>query len=129
MVEAERPYYAFIKETVTYYDLEALIAEDDSHLLVVESEGKIIGSGYAQIRDSGTSYTYETLCYLGFIYLEPGHRGKAIGQTMLELLKDWGIAKGLAHFHLDVYADNESAIRAYEKAGFKKLTVKMELIV
>jgi len=34
----------------------------------------------------------------------------------------------MQHYHLNVYSENESAIRAYEKGGFKKVSVLMELI-
>ncbi len=130
IVDSERPYDAFIKEeNATYYDLGSLISEPDSYLVVVESERKIIGSGYAQIRPSKSCHIHDKHCYLGFIYLEPEYRGKAIGSAILDALKDWGLNQGLRNFHLDVYAENVSAIRAYEKAGFNKVSVKMELVV
>jgi len=53
----------------------------------------------------------------GFIYLEPFHRGKAVGKVIIEALKEWGKAKGMKHFQLNVYSENESAIHACEKAG------------
>ena len=130
IVDSERPYDAFIKEdNVTYYDLKNLISEPGSYLVVVESEREIIGTGYAQIRSSKSCHLHDKHCYLGFIYLEPEHRGKAIGSAILDALKDWGVKQGLRNFHLDVYAENVSAIRAYEKAGFNKISVKMELVV
>jgi len=129
LIEAERPYDLSIKdENVSYYDLEDLVSNPDSHLIVAEVASEIAGSGYAQIRTSNSFHIHDKHCYLGFIYLEQEHRGKAIGQSIVNLLKEWGKCKGLHHFHLDVYAENSSAIRAYEKGGFKPLSVKMELI-
>lgn len=130
IIESERPYDRFLKnKDVTYYDIPELITDPDSHLLVVESEKRIIGSGYAQIRPSRSIHRYDSYCYLGFIYLEPEHRGKAIGRTIIEKLKDWGLHKGISHFQLNVYAENKAAIRAYEKAGYNKVSVLMELVV
>ena len=130
IVDSERPYDAFLKDDgVTYYDLENLISDPNSYLLVVESECEVIGSGYAQIRNSRLCHVHDKHCCLGFIYLEPEHRGKAIGKSILDSLKDWGERQGLLHFHLDVYAENVSAIKSYEKSGFKKVSVKMELVV
>jgi len=112
IIDSERPYDPFIRnEDVTY------------------SDGEVVGSGYAQIRPSKSCHNHERHCYLGFIYLEPEQRGKALGRGIIETLKEWGISQGTQHFHLDVYSENESAIRAYEKAGFKKVSVKMELVV
>lgn len=130
IVDAERPYDPYIKEkNVSYYDIPALITGSDSHLLVVEIDGEIVGSGYAQIRASKACFTHDHHCYLGFIYLSPAHRGKALGKKIIDALKEWGIGRGAQHIHLNVYTDNESAIRAYEKAGFKKVSVLMELVV
>lgn len=130
IVEFERPFDAFLKDDdVTYYDLENLISDPNAYLLVVESEREIIGSGYAQIKSSKLCHVHDKHCYLRFIYLEPEHRGKAIGKSIMDSLKDWGIGRGLRHFHLDVYAENASAIKAYEKIGFNKVSVKMELVV
>ena len=109
--------------------MPTLISAADSYLVVVESNNEIIGSGYAQIRLSRTCHTHDNHCYLGFIYLEPDYRGKALGRDILNALKEWGKNQGMNHFQLDVYADNASAIRAYEKAGFNKVSVKMELVV
>jgi RimJ/RimL family protein N-acetyltransferase len=35
--------------------------------------------------------------------------------------------QGVTDFYLDVYADNPSAIRAYEKLGFKPNLVEMKM--
>jgi len=130
IIDSERPYYPYLrKNDVTYYDLPCLISAEQSTVLVMESEGKIAGSGYADIRASKSCYEYQQICYLGFIYLEPELRGKSLGMALLDALKDWGIKRGLNHFQLEVYSENESAIRAYERFGFSPLSMKMELIV
>ena len=130
IIESERPYDFFLKkDDVSYYDIPKLISSSDSSVVVLESESENIGSGYAQIRQSKSCHTHENHCYLGFIYLEPTHRGKALGTKIIDTLKEWGIKKGMQHFHLNVYSENKSAIRAYEKAGFNKVSVLMELVV
>lgn len=130
IIDAERPYDAFIKaENTTYYDLTSLICDAQSYLVVVESGTQIVGSGYAQIRRSKPCHVHDRHCYLGFIYLEPEQRGKALGRVIIDALKEWGVSQGVQHFHLEVYAQNESAVRAYEKAGFNPVSVKMELVV
>jgi ribosomal protein S18 acetylase RimI-like enzyme len=42
-------------------------------------------------------------------------------------LTGWAKAKGILEIRLDVYSDNDSAIRAYEKAGFSKLLTEMRV--
>lgn len=130
IIAAERPYYQFLrKENVTYYNFPELIADSDSYLIVVEFENRIVGSGYAQQRSSRPCFEHNNHCYLGFIYLERELRGKGLGARVIEELKEWGLSRGLSHFQLNVYAENKSAIRAYEKAGFSKVTALMELVV
>lgn len=130
IVDSERPYDNYLKEEgVVYYDIPALIANSDSCLVVVEVSGEIAGCGYAQIRQSRPCHTHDYHCYLGFIYLEPKYRGKAMGRQIIDALKDWGISKGKKHFKLNVYAENAGAIRAYKKSGFNEVTVLMELVV
>jgi len=59
------------------------------------------------------------------MYVIPEFRGKGVNKLILEGLKDWVRSKGITELRLDVYFGNESAIRAYEKAGFSKLMIHM----
>ena len=53
VIEAERPLNPSIKKQDTsYYDIEMLINSDKSQLIVVEDNGTIVATGYAQIRES-----------------------------------------------------------------------------
>ena len=130
IIDSERPYDSHIKETdVSYYDLPELISGLDSCVVVLESSERIIGCGYAQIRNAKSCHRHDKHCYLGFLYLESEYRGKALVQKIVSALKEWGVKKGMKHFQLGVYSDNKGAIRAYEKAGFKQVSLVMELVV
>ena len=129
IIDSERPYDPFLKEDdVSYYDIPTLISDENSHMIVMQSDGEIVGCGYAQIRQSRSCHTHEKHCYLGFIYLDSEFRGKALGRQLIKSLKEWGMSKKMRHFHLNVYSANDAAIRAYEKAGFNKVSVMMELV-
>ena len=130
IIESERPYDPFIKEKdVSYYDIPKLLSDSESIVMLMESNDGIVGCGYAQIRESKIYVTHDKHCYLGFIYLQAQYRGQALGQRILDALKEWGVDRGVRHIQLGVYSDNIGAIRAYEKAGFKKVSVMMELVV
>jgi len=45
------------------------------------------------------------------------------------LLTQWSRDKGAEALYLDVYSQNSSAIRAYEKVGFAPCLVEMKLIL
>jgi len=128
LIESERPFDSALKaRDAIYYDLEFLISDPDSYLMVVEAHNKIVGSTSGQLRQSKDCHEHERHCYLGFIYVDPGFRGRGIASDLIEALKAWSVSHGVKQFFLEVYTKNESAIRAYEKAGFSGLSVKMEL--
>ncbi|MCJ8315074.1 MAG: GNAT family N-acetyltransferase, partial [Saccharospirillaceae bacterium] len=69
VIEAERPFNSAIKsEQTMYYDVEQLIVNDDTYMLVVQLKDSIIATGYAQIRESKVSLIHETHAYLGFMF-------------------------------------------------------------
>jgi len=130
VVEAERPFNEVIKpQNAHYYDIEQLITDEDSYLLVIEASNEIIATGYIQIRESKPSLTHDKHGYLGFMYVDPNHRGKGLNQTLIEQLISWSKNKGVTVFYLDVYAQNSAAIRAYEKVGFVPSLMEMRLNV
>jgi putative acetyltransferase len=50
--------------------------------------------------------------------LLPAYRGQGIGKRLLQACLDKAAHKGITRISLEVRADNEPAIRLYEKAGF-----------
>ena len=130
VIEAERPFNSSIKTGKTnYYDIEGLILDNDSHLIVAEDVGQIIATGYAQIRQSKESLNHTTHSYLGYMYVSPDFRRRGINQALMEQLISWSKIKGVQAVYLDVYSDNTSAIKAYEKAGFEPSLLEMKLIL
>jgi len=129
VLEAERPFNSSIKPLdASYYDLKAMIDDEKTLLLVAENDNEIIGSGYAQIRPSKTSsLIHQVHSYLGFMYVDPEYRGLGINKMIIDKLIEWTKGKGIYDVYLDVYDDNEAAVRAYEKVGFTKSLVEMKL--
>ncbi|MEH6519128.1 MAG: GNAT family N-acetyltransferase [Halioglobus sp.] len=128
VIEAERPFNAAIKPGKTfYYDLNHLLSSEDSYLIVVESEESIVGTGYAQIRKSKAAFRHQIHSYLGFMFVSPDYRGQGINQKLIDRLITWSKRKGAEDFYLDVYAENEAAIRAYKKVGFSSCMIEMKL--
>lgn len=128
VIEAERPYNATIKpQGAVYYDLNYLLIDDESHVVVAEVNGQIIGTGYAQIRESKKSLKHNKHSYLGFMYVDQEYRGLGINKLIMESLINWSKKQGVLDFYLDVYDGNDAAIRAYEKVGFSKSLVEMKI--
>lgn len=128
VISAERPFDPTIKEGKTsYYDLLELMGNTNALVLVACDEDAIVATGYALEKAARHYLDHETYAYLGFMYTQPRYRGRGINGQLIQKLQEWAIAQGLAEVRLTVYDENEAALRAYEKVGFKKHMVEMRL--
>ena len=118
LIAYERPFAPNLKKgKISYYDLSAYIKAEDIRVVVAEIAGELVGSGYALIKENKAYKAPQYYVYLGFMYVIPEYRGQGINGQIMNDLINWGKAQGYTEFQLDVYAENESAIKAYAKAG------------
>lgn len=128
IITAERPYDPTLKEgKIHYYDIEKMILANDIQVLVAEIDTVIVGSGYARIADAKPYLNHKNYAYLGFMFTDANYRGIGVNSKIIEGLRDWCGAQNIDELRLDVYNDNPSAIRAYEKVGFKKHLINMRI--
>ena len=128
VILAERPFDSDIKpDPVHYYDIEELINATHIELIVAEMDGEVIGCGYARIEQSKHFLKHSLYAYLGFMYVDPTHRGKGVNKEIIEALKQWAVSQSIVELRLDVYEGNLPAIQAYEKAGFSKQLINMRM--
>jgi len=126
VISAERPFDPTLKPHPTnYYDIEKMISAANVELVVAEFEGKLVGSGYARIEDAKPYLRHSQHAYLGFMYVVPEQRGKGINKMIMDVLAAWSVSQGMTELRLDVYHQNDSAIKAYEKIGFIKYMIAM----
>ena len=130
IITAERPFDPTLKpEKINYYDIEKMISAPDIEVLVAEIGSELVGSGYARIETAKPYLNHLNYAYLGFMYTDANHRGKGINAKIIEGLKNWCNLQDVFEIRLDVYNDNASAIKAYEKSGFKKHLINMRMIL
>lgn len=129
VVTAERPFNStLIDGEIHYYDLKSLIQSPEATLIVAEENNEIIASGYALIKKAEKNYyRFKEYAYLGFMYVKPEYRGKGINKVITDELIAWAKSRGINEVRLEVYTQNESAIKAYEKAGFEPHILLMRL--
>ena len=126
VIAAERPFALNLKaHDIHYYDIEALINDDDSALIVIEQEGELLACGYAKFQLAKPHIQPNKYAYLGFMYVVPEQRGKQLIDEVFKELMAWAADRGITAFELDVFSANESAIRAYKRLGFKPNLVQM----
>ncbi|MEC7265130.1 MAG: GNAT family N-acetyltransferase [Bacteroidota bacterium] len=128
IVKAERPFDVTIRQgKVNYYDLEKMVQDPNACVIVAETDGKIVSSGYAIPKPARHYLDHEFYAYLGFMYTDEEYRGRGINAQVVEALKNWSEEQGFKEIRLTVYNDNVGAIKAYEKVGFKKHIIEMRL--
>ena len=126
LIKTERPFDPTVKpDPVNYYDLKAMLTDPQIEMVVGEVNNKVIASGYARIDKAKPYLKHSHHAYLGFMYVLPEYRGQGINKKIMEVLKDWAASQNIREFRLEVYCDNASAIKAYEKFGFSKYFLEM----
>ncbi len=110
---------------VSYYDLAGMIDAPLIELLVAEIDQEVIGSGYARLEESKVYLKHRRHAYFGFMYVVPNRRGTGVNQQLMAALTRWVVAQDVHELRLDVYHDNQAAVRAYEKAGFHRHLTEM----
>lgn len=128
IIKAERPFDPTIRpDPVSYYSLKELIQSDDAFVAVVLVNDEIVASGSARVKKARHYLDHEDYAYLGFMYTKPEYRGFGLNKKIMEALLDWASENKLFEVRLTVYQDNLSAMKAYEKSGFKSHINEMRL--
>jgi ribosomal protein S18 acetylase RimI-like enzyme len=128
VIATERPFDPTLgPDPLHYYDLHELITASHIQLLVAEYDQQVIGSGYARIETAKHYNRHPQHAYLGFMYVEPAHRGKGVNNMIIAALTEWARSRNIVELRLDVYYHNGSAIKAYEKVGFTRHKLAMRM--
>lgn len=128
IITAERPFDDTLKPgEIHYYDLAELIKRTDAEVLVAVAGEEIVGSGYAKVTPSTGYREHDVHAYLGFMFVKPAFRGQGVNQLVLDGLLDWARSRNIFEIQLEVYPDNEAAVRAYTKAGFAPHLLRMRM--
>lgn len=126
IIQTERPFDpTLLPGEFHYYDLGARILDAEAAVVVAVKDSKVIAGGSAIIKEGNSYNIFGRYSFLGFMFVEPEYRGLGINRLIIDELVKWSREKGLQEIRLHVYSENENAIRAYEKVGFKRLLVEM----
>ena len=126
IIVTERPFDPTLKPGhINYYDLKAKILEKTSEVIVGMSGDEVISSGYASIKTPEPYLDFDRYAYMGFMYVRAEYRGKGVIRRLIVKLEEWALSQNINEVRLEVYDDNAAALRAYEKAGFKRHMVEM----
>lgn len=98
------------------YELVSLYASDRDTCLVAELEGKIVGFVLGTLLEKrrGT-WVYGYVQWLG---VDPDQGRRGIGASLIEEIRERFIDDGARMLLVDTEADNEPALRLFDKMGF-----------
>jgi len=93
-----------------------LKANEDANLFFAEHEHRLIGmTGIMRGDSPKTKHSAEILA----VYVRPAWRGLHIAEAMIEACIEWAKSKEVNIVKLGVVIPNPSAVRCYQRCGFK----------
>lgn len=129
IIKTERAFDTTLKEgKIHYYDISKMLDNENALVLVAETNGEIVASGFAEILDSESFNKFHQYSSFRFMYVKEEHRNRGLNKMILDGLIEWSDSKGIKEIKLNVYDENIPALNAYLKAGFKKTMVEMHLL-
>lgn len=91
-------------------DFKELIESNDSHYLVIEADGRVIGTA---------GYTFNGFeGYINNVVIDEAFRGKGLSKLLMEALLKEGRERNINEYTLEVRVSNTPAVRLYESLGF-----------
>lgn len=128
LIAYERPLTPTIKEgKISYYNIKGYIDNPSICVLVATVDNTVIASGYSLVKQAADYKKAAQFAYLGFMYTVPEFRGKGINQLIINKLMQWAADRKLTEIQLEVFAENNSAIKAYNKVGFQSDLIMMRM--
>ena len=112
----------------TEKELEALLSDENSPIFIAESEDRVLGYCFCQIRDyrGSTVLTDRKEIYIDDLCVEEALRGQGIAKALYGHVTGWAKEIGCAYVTLNVWQGNDNALGFYEKMGMTRRSTTME---
>jgi GNAT superfamily N-acetyltransferase len=109
------PLFMPVKEQNSVKELTQWLNQKNHHLWIAYSGDQIIG--YMRIEPTGESYitSYKDIMNITGAYVDPVHRGKGIGETLLNSIQKWLAKNNYSLCGVDYESFNISGSRFWEK--------------
>lgn len=122
------------REDAQKYDecaLVTLLQDKNRPILVAENSDGVLGYAFCVIQNTrGDSVLQDRLTvYIDDLCVEENCRGTGVGKALYEAVLDYAKGLGAYNVTLNVWAENKSALKFYEKMGLKPQKYGMETIL
>lgn len=98
--------------------LELLLEQENSHILVAEINGRVVGMATGQLLVSTAEGNLTLL--VEDVVVVSSHQGHGIGSTLLQAIGDWGRSFGAVRMQLLADLENTQALKFYKKEKWRK---------
>lgn len=113
-------------QSVKYWEEMLTMDDAESAIFLAEHEHHLIAmTGVARGRSPKTRHTAD----VWGVYVQPEWRGLHIAETLIRSCIEWATVRGVIVAKLGVAAVNKSAIRCYERCGFRKYATEARALL
>ena len=111
-------------------ELEALLHDDNKPIFVFD-DGEVLGYAFCQITEVKDDQLFEDIktLYIDDICVDEKARGKHVGKTLYEYVRNYAQSIGCNNITLNVWEGNEPALRFYQNMGMQVQKTTMEVIL
>ena len=111
--------------------LSALLSDEKRPILIAELEGKVAGYAFCilQITENDPVLCDRKVLYIDDLCVEETLRGHGIATALYQRTLEFARELGCDAVTLNVWCGNDSAMKFYEKSGFKPQKVGMDAIL
>ena len=111
--------------------LSALLKDPSRPILIGDLEGRVAGYAFCilQITKDDPVLCDRKVLYIDDLCVEETLRGHGIATALYQRTLDFARELGCDAVTLNVWCGNDSAMKCYEKSGFKSQKVGMEVIL
>ena len=104
---------------------------DASKPIFVFDDGGVLGYAFCQITEVKDNQLLEDIktLYIDDICVDEMARGKQVGKTLYEYVRDYAQSIGCNNITLNVWEGNEPALRFYQNMGMQVQKTTMEVIL
>ncbi len=118
--------------TTKYNEQELeLMLHDDNKPIFVFDDGEVLGYAFCQITEVKDNQLLEDIktLYIDDICVDEKARGKHVGKTLYEYVRNYAQSIGCRNITLNVWEGNEPALRFYQNMGMQVQKTTMEVIL
>ena len=112
-------------------ELKGIIESEKTPVFVYTEDGTILGYAFCIFKQElgSTSLTDIKTLYIDDLCVEKNVRGKHIGTKLYNFVLDFAKKSGCYNLTLNVWADNENAVKFYKAIGLGIQKIGMEKIL